>query len=417
VNVRAIKIAERISATVRVPGSKSLTNRALICAALAQGQSVLHNASDSHDTALLVNGLNQMGVLARRSGNQLIVEGTGGKLYAPKFPIPVGNAGTTLRFLLSLAALANGATVFECDVRMSERPMDALLNVLRQSGVDVGSQGTRISVRGGGLNGGEIEVNASKSSQFVSSLLLASPNARKDVVLSTIGAVSSASFSAMTVEVMRSFGVNVEVTGNTYRIRSPQRYVRSTFHVEPDASGASYFLASAVIAGGTVTVQGLKTPSLQGDMGFVNVLEAMGNKISLHESGVQCEGAKKLNGVDVDMNSMPDVAPTLVATALFAEGPTRIRNVAHLQFKESDRLNALATELKKTGADIAVVDGGLEVHPADLHGARLDTHDDHRLAMSFSLIGLKVPGIEIENPTCVVKSFPKFWEEFEKLYT
>ncbi len=416
-NARAIKTVDRVSATVHVPGSKSLTNRALICAALAQGQSVLRNASDSHDTALLVNGLNQLGVLARRSGDQLIVEGTGGRLFAPKFPIPVGNAGTTLRFLLSLAALANGTTVFDCDLRMMERPNEALLRSLKQQGADIDVRGTRISLRGNGLTGGEVSVDASQSSQFVSSLLLVAPYARKDILLSTFGSPSSVSYSAMTAAVMKSFGVTVETVKTGYHIKGNQTYKPASFSVETDASGASYFLTAAAITGGDITIAGLKTPSLQGDMSFVKVLENMGCSISLNPSGVQCKGNEGLAGTDVDMNSMPDVVPTLVITALFAGSPTRIRNVAHLQYKESDRLNVFASELKKTGADVSVVGDGFEVRPAKLHGARLDPHGDHRLAMSFALIGLKVPGIEIDDPDCVKKSFPGFWYEFDKLYS
>jgi 3-phosphoshikimate 1-carboxyvinyltransferase len=361
--IREIKPVEKISARVRIPGSKSVTQRALICAALARGDSIIHNASDSDDTALMANGLNQLGVLVRKVDGALVVSGTGGRLFAPKFPVPVGNAGTTLRFLTSLAALADGSTVFESDMRMAERPHEDLLNALRQLGVHTQTFGTRYTVHGAGLRGGATKLKSDK--RFI--------------------------------------------------VKSGQRYSPTKFTVEADASGASYFFAAAAIVGGEVTVEGLKTESLQGDMKFLEVLRQMGCSVTEDESGVRIQCSEKLRGIDVDMNSMPDVVPTLAVTALFADGPSRIRNVAHLRYKESDRLTALATGLKKLGARVTLMENGLEIIPAPLHGAQLETFDDHRLAMSFALAGLKVPGVKIENPECVKKSFPTFWEELEKL--
>lgn len=416
--IKEITPAGSVKARICVPGSKSITNRVLICAALAQGESTIRNASDSDDTALLANGLNQLGVLVRKQNDALIVHGTGGKLYAPKFPIPVGNAGTTLRFLISLAALAQGKVVLEGASRMSERPINDLLDALAMVGVKARAHPgiPRYEVEGGTLNGGLARINGEKSSQFLSSLLMVSSYATSDTVIEVEGEPSSVPYTEMTLAVMKQFGVDVERTGGMrFSIKAGQRYRPAEFVVEPDASGASYFFAAAAITGGEVVVEGLSSKSLQGEIGLMRILESMGCTVSERNEGICVRGNTTLSGALVDMNSMPDAVPTLAVTALFASGPTRIRNVAHLRHKESNRLDALATELTKLGARIRVTDDGLEIDPATLTGAQLDTYDDHRLAMSFALIGLRVPGMKIENPDCVRKSFPSFWREFEKL--
>jgi len=410
-----------LNARIRLPGSKSVTNRALICAALAEGESVVRNASDSDDTALMANGLNQLGVLVRRTGNTLLVEGTGGKLFAPKFPIPVGDAGTTFRFLVSLAALAKGNVKFDGDRRMAERPIGDLLDALKRLGVETKAQlpSPLCEVRGGSLQGGLTALNGSSSSQFLSSLLMVASYAHQDVIIEVEGALPSIPYVDTTLEVMKQFGVQAEHRDHKrFTIKSGQRYRPSEIVVEPDASAASYFLAAGAIAGGTVLVEECSSSLQQGDVQFIHVLQRMGCEIVETAEGISVKRQSRgvLAGVDVDMNSMPDVVPTLAVVALFAEGKTCIRNVAHLQFKESDRLAALATELQKLGAKVIVCDEGIEIEPGPLHGAQLDTYDDHRLAMSFALIGLRVPGVRIENPDCVRKSFPGFWREFDKLY-
>jgi 3-phosphoshikimate 1-carboxyvinyltransferase len=401
------------------PGSKSITNRALVCASLAHGRSVLENASDSDDTGLFANGLNQMGVLVQRSASDLIVEGRGGRLYAPKFPIPVGNAGTTLRFLLSLSALATGTVVCEGSERMGERPIEDLLEPLQTLGIDaVRIPGRpRYEIVGGTLGGGDVKVRGDKSSQFLSSLMMVLPYAQGDVRLLVEGELISASYVKMTLEVMRDFGVSPEMDGSLRSFFFPagRRYSPRRFRVESDASGASYGLAAAAVAGGETLVEDLKLESVQGDAGFAAILRRMGCSVVQEAGGVRIRRESELRGIDVDMNTMPDVVPTLAVAALFASGQTTIRNVAQLRFKESDRLSALGEELRKLGARVVIYDEGLEVHPGPLHGALLDTHDDHRLAMAFALAGLRVPGVRIENPDCVRKSFPRFWNEFERL--
>jgi 3-phosphoshikimate 1-carboxyvinyltransferase len=416
--IKAIQPVDAVHARVHVPGSKSFTNRALVCAALASGVSTLRNASDSDDSALMANALNQLGVLVRRSGRDLSVEGTGGALFAPKLPLMVGNAGTTFRFLLSLSALARGRVVIEGSARMGERPIDDLLQALGGLGVTAKALpgAVRFEVEGGKLAGGGVRIKADKSSQFLSSLLMVAPYAAADVDISIEGHLTSASYLDMTMQTMAAFGVNVEKRSpGLVHVRAGQRYAATDYGIETDASGASYPFAAAAIAGGEVVVNGISCGSVQGDVRFLDVLTSMGCSVDVVDDGVRVRRSGTLRGVDVDMNSMPDVVPTLAVVALFAEGPTRISNVGHLRFKESDRLEALVTELMKTGARVSSGENGLLIHPAPLHGALLDTYEDHRLAMSFSLIGLRVPGIQVEDPACVRKSFPGYWQEFEKL--
>ncbi len=414
---RVIEPVTSLKGIMRVPGSKSIANRALVCAALAEGESIIRNLSDSSDTSMMINGLNQLGVLATSRGDATTVRGTGGRLFAPKYPIPVGNAGTTLRFLISVAARAAGSTVFEGSDRMAQRPIAPLLGALAGLGVlvEFQPQASRYVVHGGNMRGGRTSVSGEKSSQFVSSLLLASPGIQNGLVLEMPGAVASVPYVSMTVRVMQSFGVEVRAHNGGFEIPPGVRYRPAAYAVEADASSATYPFAAAAICGGPVTVEGLAQDSMQGDAVLLEVLERMGCAVQREGTRTTVSRTKPLRGVDVDMNSMPDAVPALVGAALFAETPTRIRNVAHLRFKESDRLGTLAGELKRLGADVRVLDDGLEVHPAPLHGEQLDPHDDHRLAMVFALIGLRVPGIAVEQPECVQKSYPGFWDELNGL--
>jgi len=404
---------------MRVPGSKSITNRALVCAALAGGDSFIRNPSDSTDSAMMVNGLNQMGVLAIRTEEGLKVQGTGGKLFAPKYPIPVGNAGTTLRFLISVAARASGRTVFEGSERMAQRPITPLVDALGRLGVrvDANAQLSHFAVHGGEMKGGETTVMGDQSSQFLSSLLLAAPGLDNGLRVEVPGNISSAPYVAMTVRVMQAFGVEVRGSENRFEVPAGSRYQPATYAVEADASSATYPFAAAALCGGSVTVPGLAVDSMQSDAGFLDVLARMGCRVQWEGSQVTVQRSGPLRGIDVDMNAMPDAVPALVAVALFGESPTCIRNVANLRFKESDRLGTLAAELARLGADVRVTDGGLDIHPAPLHGAQLDPHDDHRLAMVFGLLGLRIPGILVETPECVSKSYPRFWDELEHLST
>ena len=418
--IREIKPIGRVNARVRVPGSKSMTNRALVCAALARGESMLRGASDSEDTLLMVNGLNQLAVLVRRQDDALVVEGTGGRLYAPKYPIPTGNAGTTLRFLLSMATLAQGSVAFQTHPRMAGRPNEDLLTALRSLGALIEHQpdATTFTVTGGTLRGGVARVKGDRSSQFLSSLLMPAPYAPLNVELIIEGPLVSVPYVDMTIEVMRQFGIDVKRNdASHYVVESGMRYRPATISIEPDASAASYFLAAAAITGGSVLVEGLRRSSSQGDVRFLDVLAAMGCRCEETADGISMTSTGRLRGVDLDMNAMPDMVPTLVAVALFADGETCIRNVGQLRYKESDRGEGLAAELRRLGASVDMQGDALVIRPSKLHGGQLDTFEDHRLAMSFALLGLRVPGVRIEQPECVRKSFPGFWDEFEKLYS
>lgn len=414
---RTIANIGTVNGTMRVPGSKSIANRALVCAALAQGDSVIRNISDSTDTTMMLNALDQMGVLARAAGSEVRVSGTGGALYAPKFPVPVGNAGTTLRFLISVAARAKGVTTFEGSERMASRPITPLVDALAGLGVrvDVAPPVSRYAVHGGSVKGGRTSVSGEKSSQFVSSLLLAAPGLQQGLDLEVPGVLSSAPYVTMTLRVMKDFGVDVHARDGGFEVSREARYVPAEYTVEADASGATYPFAAVAIVGGAVRVPDLAQDSMQSDAGLMDVLARMGCTVRWEQGAAVMERRGALRGVDVDMNAMPDAVPALVAAALFAEGPTRIRNVAHLRYKESDRLGTLAEQLRVLGANITVLDDGLDIHPVPLHGAQCDPHEDHRLAMMFGLIGLRVPGVVVEDPTCVRKSYPRFWDELDRL--
>jgi 3-phosphoshikimate 1-carboxyvinyltransferase len=416
-NTRVMQTAASVKGDVSVPGSKSITNRALICAAIASGTSRITNYSDSDDTLLMINALNQLGILARPEGNDLVVEGKGGMLFAPKFPIPVGNAGTTLRFLVSLASLADGRVVFSGSERMAERPISDLLDALGTLGVTTtfDARAARYEVLGGTLNGGQAAVDTGKSSQFLSSLLLVAPYARSPVTLQRTGTLRSAPYVTMTLNVMDAFGIRLGKEVAELLTVPQARYVPASYHIEADVSGASYFAAAAAATGGEIRFPGLPENSMQGDRAIFSILRSMGCEVRQDSRGTTVRGTGPLHGVDVDMNEMPDMVPTLAVLSMFADGPTTIRNVGHLRFKESDRMAALAEELGKLGAHVSPDGDAIRIEPGPLHGGDLDSRDDHRLAMAFAVAGLRVPGISIRNPDCVRKSFPGFWKQLDRV--
>jgi 3-phosphoshikimate 1-carboxyvinyltransferase len=384
---------------------------------LAEGTSSLLNPSIADDVEFLLTALEQYGIHITRLKNRFEVQGTNGKLNAPSKEIYVGNAGTAMRFLTTFSCLAKGETILNGDENMQKRPINDLLDALRSTGIKCTSNNgcPPIKIVGGDLRGGRIEVDASVSSQFVSSLLLSAPYARQPVLVQVKGKPSSLPYVDMSVHVMRSFGAEVNVIDELhYEVSNTAHYIGREFHIEADASAATYFLAAAAITKGRVLVKNLPAESLQGDMKFIDVLSEMGCKVVKEENGITLEGVT-LKGIDVDMNSIPDCVPTLAVVAAFADGPTTITNVHHLQYKETDRLKALTNELIKIGAKVERFDDGFTIYPQPLHGATIETYNDHRMAMSFAVAGLKVNGIAIKNPSCVSKSFPNFWDEFKKL--
>jgi 3-phosphoshikimate 1-carboxyvinyltransferase len=409
-------------ATVRVPGSKSITNRALLIAALADGESVLSGALFSDDTRYMAEALRALGagVEADEGAARLAVAGTGGVWPAARADLWAGNAGTTMRFLTAALCLGRGRYRIDGSARMRERPIQDLLDALAQLGARVRAENgdgcPPVVVEAEGLGGGTIEIRGERSSQFVSAVLQAAPYAAADVTLGLSGELIAKPYVDMTISVMRAFGVEVDREGyERFHVAAPQEYRGRTYAIEPDASSAHYFWAAAALTGGRVRVEGLGRDSLQGDVRFAELLEAMGAEVRWEPSAVEVSGPERLSGIDVDLNALSDTAPTLAVLGAFTTGPVRLRNVAHLRWQESDRLHAVATELARLGVTVEELADGIEVRPSAVRPGLVRTYDDHRIAMSFALIGLRVAGVRIEDPGCVAKTFPDFFARLEEL--
>ncbi len=409
-----------ICATLRPPGSKSITNRALILAALAEGTSRLTGALDSDDTRVMIESLRRLGLkVAHDAGSETIeIDGCAGRPSAESAELWLENSGTSIRFLTAMACLGSGSRRLDGNARMRQRPIGPLCDALNQLGAAVRCEGAGgcppVSVQANGLPGGRATVAADLSSQFLSALLLSAPCANAAVDLVLQGPLVSEPYVAMTVRLMADFGVRVETRPGGYHLE-PQRYRGRTFAIEPDASAASYFFAAAAITGGDVTVEGLSRESLQGDVRFVNVLELMGCSVEWDQNAIRVRGGS-LRGIDVDMNDISDTAQTLAAVAVFAQGPTRIRNIAHVRHKETDRIRAVVTELNRLGVETEEHDDGLTIRPRADGSPRVrptvvQTYDDHRMAMSFALVGLRAAGVRIANPACVGKTYPAFFDD------
>lgn len=420
--MKKIRLRSNINSSVKIPGSKSITHRALITASLADGDSLLKEPLVSEDILHTVKGLQALGAKISFSEKGIKVAGTGGDFrpVSEDTQIFLGNSGTSFRLLLSLAALAPGHHVLTGTPRICERPIGELVNALNQLGVEVFCTGIDgfppVSIRGKGLSGGKAKLSAKQSSQFVSSLLLTSPYAQKDVEIEILGELVSKPYVALTLEVMNRFGVAVQSEDDKrFKIPSGQRYQAGSYNIEGDASSASYFWGAAAVTEGTSITKNISSANHQGDMGFLSILEKMGCSVEIGSNQVKVYGGP-LTGIDVDMSNLPDLVPTLAAIALFAEGQTRIRNVSHLRHKESDRLNSVTQEWKRLGARIEELPDGLVIHGnRPLSGAIVNPHDDHRIAMSLAVVGLRIPGIEIRNEACVKKSFPEFWDLWDTI--
>jgi len=414
----AVSTISAPDATVRVPGSKSLTNRALVCAALATGRSRLVGWLESDDTTAMIEGLGRLGVTVERVDADLLVNGTGAEFAIPLHPIDCRASGTTMRFLAACAALVRGRVTLDGVARMRERPIQDLADALGSLGVSVRTVAgcPPITIQGGRLAGGRVAVDASKSSQFLSALLMVAPLAESDVEI-VATQITSRPYVDLTLSVMNAFGISVELSGSdTFRIAGGQRYRPRTYAIEPDATAATYFFAAAAITGGRIRVEGLSPASAQADVRFVEVLERMGCGVERGPNWMSVRGPRYLHGVDVDLNALPDSALTLAVVALFARGRTAIRNVPNLRLKETDRMAALQTELQKLGASVETTATDLLIDPpARVTPARIATYEDHRMAMSFAVAGLAADGIVIQNPECVSKTFPGFFEELRRL--
>jgi 3-phosphoshikimate 1-carboxyvinyltransferase len=413
-------VTRPITGTIRPPGSKSLTNRALIVSALADGASRLTGVLDSQDTRVMIDSLQRLGLTVRHHVANCLVDmqGCGGRIPAPEAELWLENSGTSIRFLTALCTLGSGRYRLDGNTRMRERPIGDLVHALRQLGGDVvcelGTDCPPVMIQASGLPGGVARITGNISSQFLSGLLMAAPRARGPVEIVLAGPLVSEPYIDMTLGVMAQFNVQVETDHGGRYVCRPQSYRATNYDIEPDASAASYFFAAAAITGGKVTVAGLTRHSLQGDLQFVDALEKMGCRITFAKGGVTVEG-RPLKGIDIDMGGISDTAQTLAAVAPFAEGPTRIRNVAHIRHKETDRITALVTELRRMGLAVDEHDDGVTIHPAPPQPATIHTYDDHRMAMSFALIGLRSSGIRIANPECTSKTYPEFFRDLKHL--
>lgn len=412
-------VTRPIDAVVRVPGSKSITNRALLLAALAAGPSTLSGVLFSDDSRWFIDGLQRLGISVDvdRAREQVVVRGTGGPPPASEAQLWVELAGTAARFLLAYACLGHGTYTVDGNPRMRQRPMADLVATLNELGADCLSKGIwsglPIEVRGHGLPGGAAGVKGDISSQFLSALLLVAPYADRDVDLTLTTPLAAGPFVDITVSMMETFGAKVERDGYTrFRVAAGQRYTPLDYAIEPDASNASYFFAAAAITGGRVRVAGLSRHSIQGDTRFVDVLEQMGCAIAAGDDWIEVRGPEQLRGVDLDLSGLPDMVITLAALAPFADSPTTIRNVALIRHHETDRLAAITTELRKLGVVVEERADGLTIQPGWQHGAAIETYHDHRMAMGFAPMGLKIPGVRIDGAECVGKTFPDFFARF-----
>ncbi|MEA2624227.1 MAG: 3-phosphoshikimate 1-carboxyvinyltransferase [Candidatus Binatota bacterium] len=409
-----------VDAVASVRGSKSLTNRWLVVAALADGDSLLRGVLDGDDTRHMVEALRTLGFELQwdRDAETIRVSGGGGRIPASLAELYGGNAGTTVRFLVSLVALGRGSFHVDGDARMRERPIHDLLDGLAALGVSVRSEHGNgcppVTVEADGIPGGSAIVSGETSSQFASSILLAAPHARRDVVLEIRGRLVGAPFVEMTLGVMRAAGAEVEREEGRLRVRAGRGYRGGDRAVEPDATAASYFLALPLLVGGRVTVPGLGADSLQGDLAFTGVLADMGARVDLRPDGITVEEGE-LRGVEHDFRDISDTFLTAAVLAPFASSPSVITGIEHTRRQESDRVAAVAHELSRLGARVEERRDALVIHPSRLHGADVETYGDHRIAMSFALVGLRVPGVRIRDPGCVAKTFPDYFERLGRL--
>lgn len=419
--ISILPVSAPIRGSIRPPGSKSLTNRALVVAALADGVTRLSGVLDSRDTEVMIDSLRRLGIPIEQScaNGTAVITGCRGRLPAPSADLWLENSGTSIRFLTAVCALGQGRYRLDGNTRMRERPIGDLLDSLSQFGIaatsELGTACPPVIVDGTGLHGGRTAVNAGVSSQFLSAMLMVAPASTAPVEIRLAGPVVSEPYIDMTVAVMEQFGVNVDRSDpGTYRIVS-QMYHGRDYEIEPDASAASYFFAAAAVTRGEVTVEGLTSDALQGDVHFVDALERMGCHVTWGAKSITVRGCERLAGIDIDMNAISDTAQTLACVAPFAEGPTRIRNVAHMRHKETDRVSAVVTELSRLGLKVDEHSDGMTIHPGPLHGGTVATYDDHRMAMSFALLGLRVPGIVIADPRCTSKTYPEYFRDLDRL--
>ena len=405
---------------ISVPGSKSYTHRILIASAMSDGTCSIANPLKSEDTIITINALQQMGIKIESDDNRFIVHGTNGKIRQTTEPVFLGNSGTSMRLLTALASLGKSRYVFTGTERMKERPIQDLLDALIQMGIfahSVNSNGCPpVAIKGEDLKGGKISINCETSSQYLSAILLIAPFAKQGLEITITKGPVSRPYIDMTVDVMENFGIEIMREGyNYFKVYKGQKYKAGSYYIEPDCSQSGYFWGAAAITGTCIKVKGITKDTHQGDIHFARLLEKMGCKVLHEKDGISVAGGL-LSAIEADMSDMPDMVPTLAVVSAFAKGTTLIKNVKHLKVKESDRLTSVANELSKMGVEASLTDTGLVINGGIPHGAEISTYKDHRIAMSFAIAGLKVPGIFIEDENCVEKSFPDYWKVINSLY-
>ena len=407
-------IDKPIQATVKVPGSKSYTNRALVIAALANGVATISGASDANDTRILIRLLDRLGVEIIERDGIIEVRGNGGKFEEFNGALNVEDAGTVMRFLTALCCLVPGEIILGGSDRMNQRPIKELVNGLKKLGAEIAYTENDgfppIKINGGTVNGGPVHINGNVSSQFISALLMIAPLLARDTEIHISGEQVSEPYIDMTVSVMKQFGVNMDKSEKYYSINSNQQYQSCKFQVESDASSASYLFAIAALSQSKIEVTNLSDKSLQSDIRFADILEEMGCKVDKLLSSITITGCKELKAVKVNMQDLPDTAQTLAVLAAFAKGETVITGLKTLQHKESKRLTVLQKELSKMGVKCEVGSDYIKITGGNPKGALIETYNDHRMAMAFAVAGVKIQGIVIESPQVVKKSFPSFWE-------
>lgn len=421
-NVRYVKPVKRVRARVSLPGSKSITHRALMMASLAAGPSEIRNPLVAEDTHLTANALDQLGATIQWRKNSVLVNPPKYRWSQPAGPIFLGNSGTSTRFLIAMVSAGTGTFTLDGIPRLRERPVGPAAEALQALGVSIRWLGQTgfppVEVTSTGLPGGDVTVDASSSSQFLSGLLLAAPTARKEMRITWPEPAASFPYVAMTLGMMQNAGIRFERTAsNRISIPAPQVYAPGSVTVEGDCSTASYFWGAAAVTGGEIVTSPITSKSLQGDCRFLGVIAKMGCRIDWEPEAVRVTAPSRLQAVDMDMNEMPDMVPTLAVLAAFADGVTRIRNVAHLRIKESDRLAAVAVGLKMLHVDVEELEDGLVIRGgnASAPSAPIPARNDHRIAMAFALAGLHLDGVAIDGADSVAKSFPEFWSYFDSL--
>ncbi|MEX0767072.1 MAG: 3-phosphoshikimate 1-carboxyvinyltransferase [Microthrixaceae bacterium] len=415
-------IAGPIDAVVMPPGSKSITNRALVCASLARGTSRLTGALFAEDTAAMIRCLGELGVrIEVNPTSQLItVEGVRGTPNVQGAVLDAGLSGTTARFVAAVAALGQSTVVLDGLEPLRLRPMSEMFEALTTLGgvlTPLGQPGhLPVQIDARGLAGGPVKLRGDVSSQFLSGLLLAAPEMAAGLQVTMLTELVSRPYVEMTLQVMQAFGAHVSHQDDHSLKVDPSGYLAvPNFTVEPDASAASYFFAAAALLGGSVRIDGLGTGSLQGDLAFVDLLERMGATVNRTATSTQVIGTGTLHGIEADMGDFSDTAQTMAALAPFADSPTRITGIGFIRAKETDRIAAVVHELQRLGVTAEEEPDGFVIYPGVPHPGVVQTYHDHRMAMSFALLGLRAPGIKIADPECVAKTYPEFWNDLQSL--